>query len=250
VDTAYLHLEINSESLMMHTSVSVIIPQNIKRNEKIKTLYLLHGYRGNHMDWIRYTSIERYAQKYRMAVIMPEVNNAYYANMEKGLDYFTYVADELPQIIESLFPLSRKREDRYIAGLSMGGYGAFKIASKRPHKFSKAISLSGSMNIITIRDISKEEDKRDYFSAVFGTTATSHQKHDLYHLFGKLVKQKNHPMFYMACGTEDFLYQDNEAFYNYAIEQGFDVYYETSPGAHTWEFWDHYIEKAIEWLFN
>ena len=161
MDTAYLHLEINSESLMMHTSVSVIIPQNIKRNEKIKTLYLLHGYRGNHMDWIRYTSIERYAQKYRMAVIMPEVNNAYYANMEKGLDYFTYVADELPQIIESLFPLSRKREDRYIAGLSMGGYGAFKIASKRPHKFSKAISLSGSMNIITIRDISKEEeDKR------------------------------------------------------------------------------------------
>ena len=58
----------------------------------------------------------------------------------------------------------------------MGGYGAFKIASKRPHKFSKAISLSGSMNIITIRDISKEEDKRDYFSAVFGTTEASYQK--------------------------------------------------------------------------
>lgn len=108
MDTAYLHLEINSEALMMHTSVSVIMPQDIKRNEKLKTLYLLHGYRGNHMDWIRYTSIERYAQKYRMAVIMPEVNNAYYANMEKGLDYFTYVANELPHIMESLFPLSKK----------------------------------------------------------------------------------------------------------------------------------------------
>lgn len=250
MDTAYLHLEINSEALMMHTSVSVIMPQDIKRNEKLKTLYLLHGYRGNHMDWIRYTSIERYAQKYRLAVIMPEVNNAYYANMEKGLDYFTYVADELPQIMESMFPLSKKREDRYIAGLSMGGYGAFKIASKRPNKFSKAISLSGSMNIITIRDISKEEDIRDYFSAVFGTNDASYQKHDLYHLFGKLVKQKNHPLFYMACGTEDFLYQDNEVFYNYLVEQGFDVYYETSLGAHTWDFWDHYIEKAIEWLFN
>ncbi|MBN2268547.1 MAG: alpha/beta hydrolase family protein [Acholeplasmataceae bacterium] len=248
--TALIQCEIYSKALMMQTSVSVIMPQDVKRNEKIKTLYLLHGYHGNHKDWIRYSSIERYVEDRRMAVIMPEVNNGYYANMENGLDYFTYVADELPHIMESMFPLSKKREDRYIAGLSMGGYGAFKIAAKRPQKFSKAISLSGSVNIITIRDISRKEDHKDYFSAVFGHDETSYKKHDLYHLFSKLVKLKNHPQFYMACGTEDFLYQDNEDFYNFLAEQGFDVYYETSSGAHTWAFWDDYIEKAISWLFD
>ncbi len=248
--TAFIQCEIYSKALMMQTSVSVIMPQDVKRNEKIKALYLLHGYRGNHKDWIRYSSIERYVEDRRMAVIMPEVNNGYYANMENGLDYFTYVADELPHIMESMFPLSKKKEDRYIAGLSMGGYGAFKIAAKRPQKFSKAISLSGSMNIITVRDISRNEDQKDYFSAVFGHDEASYKKHDLYHLFSKLVKQKNHPQLYMACGTEDFLYQDNEDFYNFLVEQGFDVYYETSSGAHTWAFWDKYIEKAISWLFN
>lgn len=250
MNTAFLHLEINSKALMMHTTVSVIMPQNIKSNEKIKTLYLLHGYHGNHMDWMRYTSIERYVEDKRMAVIMPEVNNGYYANMDKGLDYFTYVADELPHIMESLFPLSKKKEDRFIAGLSMGGYGAFKIAALRPLKFSKAISLSGSLNILTVKEISKEDDRKDYFSAVFGQNETSYKKHDLYHIFNKLMKQKNQPQLYMACGTEDFLFQDNEAFYDFLVEQGFDVYYETSPGAHTWDFWDCYIEKAIKWLFN
>lgn len=250
MQTAYLHLEIHSEALMMQTSVSVIMPQDIKSNQKLKTLYLLHGYFGNHMDWIRYSSIERYAQSHQLAIIMPEVNNGYYANMEVGLDYFTYVADELPKIMESMFPLSRKRQDRYIAGLSMGGYGAFKIAAKRPHKFSKAISLSGSLNIMTIKEISQKEDRRDYFSAVFGSTNQSYKKHDLYPIFSKLVRQKDYPQLYMACGTEDFLYQDNEAFYNFLVEQGFDVYYETQSGAHTWDFWDEYIKKAIEWLFD
>ena len=248
--TAYIQMEIHSRALMMHTTVSIIMPQEISRNEKLKTLYLLHGYRGNHLDWIRYTSIERYVEDKNIAVIMPEVNNGYYANMEKGLDYFTYVADELPQIMESMFPLSKKSEDRFIAGLSMGGYGALKIAAKRPHKFSKAISLSGSVNIKTIRDISKEEDAKDYFSAVFGSSDSSYKKHDLYHLFAKLVKKDHHPQFYMACGTEDFLFQDNEQFYAFLVEQGFDVYYETTEGAHTWDFWDQYIKKAIMWLFN
>ncbi len=247
---AYLQMEMHSKALVMTTTVSVILPDEIKPNEKLKTLYLLHGYRGNHMDWMRYTSIERYVRDERVAIIMPEVNNGYYTDTANGLNYFTYVADELPKRCETIFPLSKKREDRYIAGLSMGGYGAFKIAGLRPKRFAKAISLSGSLDIKHVYEMTKETDRKGYFHSVFGKTEHRMDQQDLYAIYLKLLKEDQKPELFMACGTEDFLFEDNERFYQYLVELGYSVYYETSAGAHEWVFWDHYIEKALRWILN
>lgn len=247
---AYAQLEIYAQSLEMNTSISILIPEDIKPKEKIKSLYLLHGYRGNHFDWMQNTAIGRYVKDERIAVIMPEVNNAFYTDMAKGFDYFTYVAKELPMIMENLFPLSRKREDRFVAGLSMGGYGAFKIAALRPNAFSKAVSLSGALDIKSIFNMTKERDPKDYFFAVFGSKMRDVEKNDLYVIFNRLLKKKIHPKLYMACGTEDFLFQDNEKFYDFLVENGFECYYESQTGEHTWDFWDRYIEKAIQWLLE
>lgn len=95
-------------------------------------LYLLHGLSDNHSCWLRRTAVDRYAEEYGIAVVMPEVQRSFYCDMAHGPAYFTYIADELPQICQRLFRLSDKREDTFIAGNSMGGYGALKAALSRP----------------------------------------------------------------------------------------------------------------------
>lgn len=132
----------------------------------------------------------------------------------------------------------------------MGGYGAFKVAALRPNKFSKAVSLSGAIDIRSIYHLTKSNDPKGYFFTIFGKKENQLKKNDLYPIFLKLIKEKNHPDFYMACGTEDFLFDDNEKFYDYITELGFQVYYEAAEGEHTWDFWDVYIQKSIQWLFE
>ena len=107
---ALINITTFSETLEQNIDFAVIMPGN--KNEKV--LFLLHGFSGNHQDWIRYTSIERYVEKYGITVIMPSVNNSYYANMEYGYNYFDFVTKELPKIYEKMFntKLIKKNTDK------------------------------------------------------------------------------------------------------------------------------------------
>ncbi len=99
---------------------------------KFQTLYLLHGYSGDSTDYADFTGIVRYADDARIAVVMPSAYNGFYTDNPKGPRYWRYVSEELPQVCQSLFPLSTLREDNFVAGLSMGGHGAMKMAIMKP----------------------------------------------------------------------------------------------------------------------
>lgn len=246
---AFLTLHFRSNALELNTTVNVILPQDIKKDEKLKVLYLLHGYIGDHTDWMRYTSIERYAWNYRLAIVMPAVNNSYYTDTVSGLNYFTYVAKELPEFITSLLPVSAKREDNYVAGLSMGGYGALKIALTYPERYSKAASLSGALDIDEIRKLANQEPRNVWFNAVFGYKPSQNTPSDLKYLIDlHLQHQVMIPDLFIACGTEDFLYNDNKNFKNYLDQKDVKHVYYESTGAHDWAFWDEYIRKVLAWL--
>ncbi|HUZ18351.1 MAG TPA: alpha/beta hydrolase-fold protein, partial [Spirochaetia bacterium] len=154
---ALLECNFYSESLSLSTSMTVILPQNttsqigmknVAAGSRHKTLYLLHGLSDDHTIWARRTSIERYVAPLGLAVIMPAVGRSFYTDMKHGGAYETFVADELPAIAGEFFPLSAKREDTYIAGLSMGGYGAFKLALNHPERYCAAASLSGVLDLM------------------------------------------------------------------------------------------------------
>lgn len=157
---ALIHCSFFSRTLMENTDLNIIIPTfdsadlfNPKDHHPehgFKTLYLLHGMYGNYADWERYTGIEAYAQAKNLAVIMPSAANSFYTDMAHGNKYYTYITEELPVFAKSLFPISDTREDTFIAGLSMGGYGAWKIALNHPERFSYAASLSGAVDINTV----------------------------------------------------------------------------------------------------
>jgi S-formylglutathione hydrolase FrmB len=216
-------------------------------DKKHPVLYLLHGMSDDHTIWLRRTSIERYVSDLGIAVVMPAVARSYYTDMHTGLKYWTFVSEELPRLAESFFPISDKREDTFAAGLSMGGYGAFKLALARPEKFAAAASLSGALDPM---ELSKHMPDRiaEHYS-IFGDKPVYGTANDLFHLSHELANSSAaKPKLFQCCGTEDFLYQDNLKFKNHLNAHNFDLTYEEGPGTHEWGYWDTNIQRILRWL--
>jgi len=219
------------------------------------TLYLLHGSYGDCMDWCLRTGIERYAQEKGIAVVMPSGENSSYINMAHGERYLDYIGKELVEFTRKMFPLSRARGETYIAGLSMGGYGAYRVAFEFPETFGKAASLSGGLDMQMLQNIpvSPHMTKMDphYVEAVFADRRRIEgTRDDLLTLLGEQIAAgKTLPELYMTCGTEDFIYPANEKFYAGAQALGVPVTYEKFHGIHNWDFWDAHIQDVLRWLF-
>jgi len=253
---ALIHCDFYSETLGLCTSMTVILPQNTRSqigmtgkagSKKHPVLYLLHGMSDDHTIWLRRTSIERYVSDLGLAVVMPAANRSYYTDMHSGLKYWTFVSEELPALVHSFFPISDKREDTFAAGLSMGGYGAFKLALAKPDKFAAAASLSGALDpqaLAELRPVLNTEH-----ISIFGDKPLTGTSNDLYHLSRKLATTgTERPRLYQCCGTEDFLYEDNLKFRDHLNSIHFDLTYEEGPGSHEWGYWDAHIQKVLRWL--
>ena len=126
---AIFRCEYRSSALEATTCFNVILPEGC--TEDIPTVWLLHGLSGNQDDWLRFSSIERYANERRLAIVMPYGGDSFFCDMKYGGRYYTHLADELPAYIRRVFPLSAKREKNFAAGLSMGAYGALKLVLDR-----------------------------------------------------------------------------------------------------------------------
>ena len=249
---ALLTWNFDSRTLGISASANVILPQSaVERGKKLPVLYLLHGLSDDHTIWQRRTSVERYVEPLGLAVVMPAVNRSFYANMAHGARYWDFISEELPRIAQSFFPLSDKRADTFVAGLSMGGYGAFKLALNYPDRYAAAASLSGTVDIVQrIANPDKSDpNKRKEMEDIFGPPEPVWgSDNDLFYLVDRLAKRKRRPMLYQWCGTEDYLFEHNERFYRHAKQRGVRVSYSKSPGGHTWDKWDEQIENFLSWL--
>lgn len=250
-----IHCDFFSQVLGICTSMDVILPLpkfqegSPTRPEPHPTLYLLHGYSDDHTIWQRRTSIERYVEGLNLAVVMPNVHLSYYTNMAIGLNYWTFVSQEVPHVARSLFQLSAAREDNFAAGLSMGGYGAFKLALARPEMFCAAASLSGALDVDELIKLIPP-DRRAGMQAIFGDLeALKGSPNDLFTLAQSAAKNKAlMPRLYQYCGTEDFLYPSNVGFHKTLQKLKYDLTYVESPGDHQWKYWDEQIQHVLEWL--
>ena len=243
---AFLTCDYKSEILGQNVAFHAVLPVS---SEPARTLYLLHGLSDDHTNWMRNSSIERYANNYGIAVIMPNAARSFYTDMANGRKYYTFIAQELIQTVHKLFHLSDKREDRFITGLSMGGYGAYRIALKNPDKFCAAGSLSGALD--SGRLTRADDWARDRYLILGDTTDITGTDLALQFLINEIIRTgAPKPRLYQACGTEDFLYDANIAFRDFMQGKGFDYLYEEGPGAHTWEFWDAYIQKASAFMVS
>lgn len=247
---AFLECQIRSNELDMNISVNVIYPEHVELEKEVKVLYLLHGYTGHYMDWMRQTAIERYASKYQICVVMPSVHNSYYTNNSYGVNYFNFVSEELPDMIERMFNVSKRKEDRFVCGLSMGGYGALKIGLTYPNRFEKIASLSGAVDVDRLFEINKDNPKHKLFLSTYGKMPIKHTTNDIFHLIDQAKDLQIVPEIYLACGKDDFLYQDHLRIKAYLTEKNIPFVHKETSGGHEWRLWDLYIQDVLKWMFE
>jgi putative tributyrin esterase len=254
---ALIHCDFSSEVLGLYTSMCVILPQPTRAeiqtrshsDHKYPTLYLLHGLSDDHTVWQRRTSIERYVEPLSLAVVMPAVHRSFYTDMAVGYRYWTFISEELPELARHFFPLSAAREDNFVAGLSMGGYGAFKLALTYPDRYAAAASLSGALDMVRAAKENDEEWQAE-IKRIFGNRRNiARSGNDLFYLAEQVAKGKGVKLpLYQWCGTEDVLYPANVRFHTHAQALGLDLTYEEGPGEHEWKYWDQQIQRVLDWL--
>lgn len=256
---ALIECKFYSDVLGLSTSMTVILPQqtttqigmnNVSRGKLHPTLYLLHGLSDDDSIWLRRTSIERYVAEMGIAVVMPQVHRSFYTDMAEGGQYWTFISEELPALARSFFPLSAKREDNFVAGLSMGGYGAMKLGLRKPEDWAAAASLSGALDMAShIKKMEDESQRNKEFAQIFGQQDIDGTAEDLLHLLKEVDRSKGpKPLLYQCCGTEDFLYEDNLTFRDACGKTKLSLTYEEGPGEHEWGYWDTKIQDVLKWL--
>ena len=251
--------DIKCKSLQRRTSISVILPADnihfLQDTEEIvpkpyRTLYLLHGLYGSDDIFLANTSIQKFAEDNGIAIVIPCGENSFYVDNPKAHAYYgEYVGQELLDITRNIFPLSHRREDTFIAGFSMGGYGAVRNGLKYHENFSKIGMISAAL--ITDDIVNYTEDgnvlrSRDFYESIFG---------DLDELKGSDMDPKaliercpNVPDIYMACGEDDFLFEKNSDFHEFLKDMDIDADFVKASGEHTWEFSEKYIKEFIKTL--
>jgi S-formylglutathione hydrolase FrmB len=255
---AYLQCHFYSVTLEKNVDVQIILPSirpddyifgtksnYYQQGNKFQTLYLLHGSYDDGNSWLLNTSIARYAQEKCLAVVMPSAEDSNYQNMVHGEKFLTYVAQELPLKMAQMLPLSKKRENTFIAGNSMGGGGAFRCAFTYSKIYGAAASLSGALEMKELTDFPHSMKLPiAYRKAIYGDEM---KKTELLELL-ESVNISTLPRLYMICGMEDFIFQSNENFYKKATKMGLTITYKKCHGTHNWSCWDKWIQDVLDWL--
>ena len=262
---AYIKMNIFSRSIMRAVPVTVLLPADRfpypgipEREEKpFKALYLLHGGYGSQNDYIYYTSIKSYAEAHDLALVIPGGDNLFFTDQKAvHSNYETFVGEELVRLMRRIFPLSKDREDTFLAGFSMGGYAALRIGLRYGGNFSRAAGLSP----VTVVDGIREKDPmklpemlggREFIDAVFGSADEfENSEFDLTWLAEEQVKRGAQlPGFYLSVGADDILAEDCVRLCSRFRDAGCDVTFHSGPGGHDWKFWDEELEHIIhEWL--
>jgi putative tributyrin esterase len=262
-------MSFESQYLKSSHQISIILPNKPRdidakdyygSNKKYKVLWLLHGTHGDHTDWVRRTNIELYACEKDLIVVMPSALNSNYSNWDKammGFNMYDYFTEELMPLIYNWFPASDKREDNFIAGLSMGGRGTIKFAANYPEKFAAAAVLSAAP--VNFHDLTEEYLQSDNIFALRtkgmvdnagGLEAFINSNENVWDILESLAGSGKLPRLLFACGgDDDLIYQNLKIFREHADKIGLDAEYWTLDGyRHEWRFWDLAIQHALDFF--
>jgi S-formylglutathione hydrolase FrmB len=228
-----------SKALGKQVQTNVILPD--RGQGPFATLYLLHGLSDDYSIWARRTRLEMYVADLPLIVVMPDGYRGFYTNNNEGPDYFTYMTEDLPQFIERAFHAKPARSARCVGGLSMGGYGALRLALGRPDLYASAHSHSGAlMHGSGFRSSMPNPE----FDRVFGKDPAG-TDHDLLALAKRALRKKMLPKLRIDCGNKDFLLQANREAHAQLTRLKVPHEYEEFPGGHSWDYWDLHVREAI-----
>ena len=244
-----------SSSLGAALPYDVVLPADYASSpsSRYPVLYLLHGLSDHHSAWITRTNLVDHASRYRVLIVTPEGNNGWYTDSATvpSARYGSYLLEELIPDVQKRYRTLEEGYARGIAGLSMGGYGALKIALSHPDEFAFAASLSGALNAaqFTAKDDLGWPLVSETILSAFGPLGSpTRASNDLFALVRGLPAGPGpqRPYLYIACGTEDELLGQNLAFARLLAEKKIPHEYRQLPGVHNWELWDQQIQEVLK----
>ena len=238
---ALIQVNYLSKALYRTVPLNVILPADkidygtgsyrMKEGERFQTLYLLHGLLGNYTDWVSGTRIQRWAEEKNLAVVMPSGDNSFYFKQRTPWDdYETFIGKELVEVTRKMFPLSDRREDTLTWFRGKQYAGDFGYADLGNDLFADRPGT----------------DEHGLFEDAEAAAATD--LNPTVALENLLAEGRKMPKFYLACGLQDFLLQDNLNFREFLLSKGADMTWDEEDAGHEWDFWDSQIKKVLDWL--
>ena len=255
---AYLRIEYYSQALHRTTAFEMVIPNDLREGvpepkEPMKTLFLLHGYTGKAGNWVP----EELTGKYNFAIVMPSAENSFYLNgLCTGHAFQTMLGEELVDYVRKTFGLAKSAEDTFIAGLSMGGFGALHTGLAYPDRFGKIGALSSALIMHEVAEMKpgggNEVANYEYYRECFGEPQELLNSDKNPETLARKLKKEGTPIpgIYMCIGTEDFLLEPNRAFDRFLTEEGISHIYRESKGQHDMAFWSEHIVHVVDWMFG
>lgn len=230
--------------------VRLVLPEQGAPGEAPVVL-LLHGASDDGSGWLRFTAAERYAAEKNVVLVAPDARNSYYADMACGPQFFRFVTGELPAECARLFGLSRKREQNYVFGLSMGGYGALKCALTFPGQYAGCAAFSAAVRPETLVGSADWPLDAAAGQAIFGPGLARGRippESDLFALAEAAAAPL--PRLYLACGEQDPLYPVNRELTGFLTQKNIPHTFCAGPGAHEWAYWDGQLKHAMDVFFG
>lgn len=254
--------DFSSDILRTTTTVNFMIPEYFTGPYKI--VYLLHGLHANSGTWLNNSMLPYYGKKYNAIFVMPDAGRSFYFNMKYGRSYYSYVSEELPQIVKKVFNVSNRREDTAVIGYSMGGHGALKLALSKPDQYGFCGAISSAC--IFFRPILNAVRTNDKSFQIYDDYETQEIIKDLYAAYGESLEFKpevdvaelvkifpaNTPMpkIFTTCGTEDSVLKENRKFSEIMKGTSLDFTYEEWAGDHDWDFFNEALRKTLEFWYS
>jgi len=223
-----LHIGYFSQSLVKQSGMFVAMPDI---DPPFRTVYLLHGLSDDYTIWQRRTSIERYADRLGLMVVMPDGGRSFYCDLPYG-KYEGHILETV-RFIDRTFRTVDAPGGRGIGGLSMGGFGAMKLGLKYPELFGSVAAHSSALDA---KRLHTSEDLRGIFPAPLGPEDDP---------FALAARAGVKPAIRFDCGADDFLIEENRHFHAHLQALGVPHTYAEYPGAHSWEYWDEHIVEAL-----
>lgn len=255
---AVINMNILSRTLAQKTTVRLVVPtptldemmlgrDRYDREERFPVVYLLHGAAWDGFDWLSNSRIEDLAQRYRFIAVMPSCALSFYNNIPQEERYFDFAAEELPEMVETLFPASARPEDRFVAGVSMGGYGAMRVGLTYPERYAKIGCVSGSLDVYGFLKASQARPGIfNIFTKLGELEEIPGSERDILHLAKVAAESgKKAPAVWHCMGTEEFIYAQNRPLVDELKKLPLDYTYVEGPGMHNWDFWNPMLERGL-----
>jgi len=226
-----------------------IVSVNLSQESQLPVVYLLHGGGGNFRDWSNNSDVARFAER-GLILVMPEGDESYYTNSAEHPQerYEDYIVNDLIADVEKRFPAAANRANRAIVGISMGGFGAVKIALHHPELFAFVGGLSSALDVPSRAFSFKRIGQWAHQRSIFGPWGSAtRQENDPFALARKADVHAA-PYFYLTCGEQEGLFPTNHRFANLLEQRHFRHEFHLAPGGPDWNQWNARLEDLFSSL--